>query len=124
MKTIYHSHRTSALILAITGSLLLFATGCSKTMNDQNGTGNNPPSNEIFMQGSQFSPATLTVALGTTVKWTNKDGMTHNVTSDSGVFTSPSINNTGTYSFTFSVAGTFPYHCTLHPSMTATIVVD
>jgi plastocyanin len=124
MKTIYRSHRTSASILILMGSLLLFAAGCSKTMNDQNGTGNNPPSNEVFMQGGLFSPATITVALGTTVKWTNKDGVTHNVTSDDGVFTSPNIINNGTFTYTFSVAGTFPYHCTIHPSMTATIIVD
>jgi plastocyanin len=70
-----------------------------------------------------FNPASLIVTAGTTVKWTNKDGIIHNVTSNTGVFSSGSIPDNGTFSYTFSTAGTYQYHCTIHPSMTATVVV-
>ena len=81
--------------------------------------------NEVFIQGMAFSPATLTVAAGTTVKWTNKDGYAHTVTSDTaGLFNSGNISSGGTYSFTFLTAGTYSYHCSIHLSMTAKIIVN
>ncbi len=76
------------------------------------------------MQNNMFSPATITVALNTTVKWTNKDAITHNVTSNDNVFASGNITGGGTYSYQFTVAGTYPYKCTLHSNMTGTVVVQ
>jgi plastocyanin len=83
-----------------------------------------PGTNEVFIQGMSFTPGTITVTTNTTVTWTNKDGVTHTVTSNTGLFDSGSISNNGTYSHLFSTAGTFPYHCTVHPSMTASVVVQ
>lgn len=80
--------------------------------------------NEVFIQGMAFSPNILTITAGTTVKWTNKDAMVHTVTSDTNVFDSGNIAVDGTYSYTFNDAGTFAYHCTIHPSMKATVVVN
>ena len=71
-----------------------------------------------------FTPASLTVKVGTTVVWTNTSDAPHTVTSDTGAFVTPSSLSQGqTYSFTFTTAGTFPYHCAIHPYMKATIVV-
>jgi len=86
-------------------------------------TGSNPSSPEVAIKGFAFSPATLTVKVGTTVKWTNKDSVAHTVTSDTGLFDSGDLAAGDTFSFTFNQAGTFAYHCTMHPSMTATIIV-
>jgi len=61
------------------------------------------------IQSSQFSPANLEVRVGTTVTWTNNDGVMHTVTSDSGVFDSGYLSNGDTFTFTFTEAGTFPY---------------
>jgi plastocyanin len=84
-----------------------------------------PPANEVFIQGMAFSPATLTVSVGTTVKWTNKDAIAHTVTSDTGtVLNSGNVAANGTFSFMFMTAGTYLYHCSIHPSMTAKIVVN
>jgi len=124
MKTNNHFLGNTAVIMAITVTLLLGSSGCTKNMNDPKGSGGNPSSSEVFIQGSAFTPATLTVSAGTTVTWTNKDGLTHNVTSNTGVFSSGSISNNGTFSFTFNSMGSFPYHCTIHPSMTATVIVN
>src|SRR6266566_538304 len=75
-----------------------------------------------------FSPATLTIKVGTMVTWTNMTQTGHTVTSDDGKSFDSGISNPiaasgGTYSFTFTKAGTFPYHCQIHPFMKATITV-
>jgi plastocyanin len=75
-----------------------------------------------------FSPATLTVKVGTKVTWTNMTQAGHTVTSDDGKSFDSGISNPiaasgGTYSFTFKKAGTFTYHCQIHPFMKATITV-
>ncbi len=77
----------------------------------------------VTIQGFAFSPSTLTVSVGTKVTWTNKDGTTHTVTSDTGVFNSGNVANGGSYTYTFNTAGTFSYHCSIHSTMTGTIVV-
>jgi plastocyanin len=69
-----------------------------------------------------FSPATLTVPLGTTVRWTNATSAPHTVTAAG--FDSGTIPSGGTYSHTFTQAGTFSYRCAFHPNMTGTIVVS
>jgi plastocyanin len=76
-----------------------------------------------------FSPASLTIKAGTTVTWKNTTAASHTVTSDDGKsFDSGSANpiaaQSGTFSFTFTTAGTFAYHCAIHPFMKATIVVQ
>jgi plastocyanin len=71
-----------------------------------------------------FSPATLTVPKGTTVIWTNKSDAPHTVTSDNGAFTeSSNLSENQTFQTTFTTAGTYTYHCEIHPSMKATIIV-
>jgi plastocyanin len=70
-----------------------------------------------------FTPASITVSPGTTVKWNNNDNMTHTVTGDDNSFDSGNISAGSSFSRMFSVAGTYTYHCTIHPSMTGTVVV-
>ncbi len=71
-----------------------------------------------------FDPSTLTIKVGTTVIWKNVSSAPHSVTSDDGqTFDSGNIAVGGTFRFTFKNAGTFSYHCNIHPYMRATIVV-
>ena len=71
-----------------------------------------------------FQPATLTIAKGTKVTWTNTSDAPHTVTSDSNAFTaSSSLQQNQTFSMTFNTAGTYAYHCSIHPYMKATITV-
>ena len=70
-----------------------------------------------------FAPATITVAAGTTVTWTNKDTTAHTVTLDDGSATSGDIAAGTTYQHAFATAGTFTYHCKIHPTMKATVTV-
>lgn len=83
-----------------------------------------PGTNEVFISGSAFTPSSITVAANTTITWTNKDSAPHTVTSNSGAFNSGTINANGTFSHTFTVAGTYPYHCALHASMTASVIAN
>jgi plastocyanin len=81
-----------------------------------------PPKVEI--RNMKFNPASLTVAKGDKVQWTNTMGIQHTVTADDGSFDSGPIGQNQTFSQTFNATGTVPYHCEIHPNMTATIVVS
>lgn len=75
------------------------------------------------MTTTAFSPNPLNVSVGTTVTWLNNDGTAHTSTSDGGAWSSPIIAPGGQFSFTFQSAGTFPYHCMIHPNMVGTVSV-
>ena len=81
---------------------------------------------EVKIDNFSFGPATLTVSVGTTVTWTNRDDIPHTVvsTDDPKVFKSKVLDTDERFSFTFSKAGTYPYFCSIHPKMTAKVVVQ
>lgn len=81
-----------------------------------------PASSSVSIENFSFNPGTLTVAVGTTVTWTNNDSTTHTVKSSS--FNSSSLAPGDTFSFKFDSKGTFNYNCGIHPTMTGTIVVQ
>ena len=113
------------LISILVFPLLLLASCKADTTYDSTTTGNTgtPGKNEVWIQGMSFNPGTITVSPGTTIKWINKDNVTHTVTSDNNLFDSGSLSVNGTFSQSFPAAGTYGYHCTFHPYMTATVVV-
>lgn len=80
--------------------------------------------NNIAIVGFAFNPKTLTIKVGTKIIWTNDDPSIHTVTADNGAFGSGSLPPGGTFSFTFTKAGTYSYHCKIHSSMKATIIVQ
>jgi len=135
MKTMKNAQSIRFFLFLTLIALLTTSVGCSKK-NDYNTspsktTGGTEGASEVFITGSSFSPATLTVAVNTSVTWTNKDGVAHTVTSDSTMFDSgnlaayDSYNYTyATYSYTFTTKGTFKYHCNYHALMKGTIVVQ
>jgi amicyanin len=71
----------------------------------------------------KFSPATLTVPVGTTVTWTNQDEEPHTIAAKDGSFHSPGMDTHGTYSFTFTTPGSYDYICSIHPFMAGTVMV-
>ena len=82
------------------------------------------PVASVAIVDNDFSPADLTVAVGTTVTWSNTGQRRHTVTSIDGGFTSSgSLSSGGTYAQTFSTAATFAYICSIHTSMKGTITV-
>ena len=79
---------------------------------------------EVKIDNFSFGPATLTVAAGTTVTWTNRDDIPHTVVSDDKVFKSKVLDTDEKFSFTFTKPGTYPYFCSIHPKMTGKVVVQ
>ncbi len=84
---------------------------------------------EIDAKGNQFTPAAIIVDAGTKVTWRNTDPVLHNVKKaadavDFGAaFGTDSLAPGGSYSFTFTKVGTFPYECTIHAGMTGKVEV-
>jgi len=119
------------LALSILPILLLSAllvTGCGKDYKSTNS--NNPPPDDtpgttVVINNFSFSPSTLSVSAGDTVTWRNDDNVNHTVTSNSGSeLNSPLLGHGQTYRHIFSNSGNFPYHCTVHPSMTGSVAVQ
>lgn len=79
----------------------------------------------VAIDNFTFGPATLTVPIGTTVVWTNRDDIPHTVTSDKSppLFRSKPLDTGDTFKATFDKPGTYGYFCSLHPHMQGTIVV-
>ncbi|MGD0725002.1 MAG: plastocyanin/azurin family copper-binding protein [Spirochaetia bacterium] len=78
------------------------------------------------ISGFAFHPATITASSGATLTWTNYDTTAHTVTETAvtPAFDSGSIAPGATYSLVLKVPGTYAYHCSIHASMTGTIVVQ
>jgi len=81
---------------------------------------------EVKIDNFSFAPATLTLAAGTTVTWTNRDDIPHTVvsTDDPKTFKSKVLDTDEKFSFTFSKPGTFAYFCSIHPKMTGKVIVQ
>lgn len=78
----------------------------------------------VTIQGFAFKPETITISAGTTVTWANQDSVAHTVTADDGSFDSTPVAGGTAFSQVFATPGTFAYHCTIHPTMKGTIVVQ
>jgi plastocyanin len=70
-----------------------------------------------------FQPGTLSVKAGTAVTFQNADSTTHTFTANGGAFDSGDVSPGQSFSFTFSTAGSFAFHCKIHSSMTGVITV-
>ena len=71
-----------------------------------------------------FNPQSTNVTAGDSVKWTNNGSFDHTSTSDSGVWNSGTIPSGSSFTRQFSTPGSFPYHCAIHTSMLATVIVS
>jgi plastocyanin len=113
-------------VLAATIALTV-ACGSSAAPTSAPATRGGGASGAVDITGFAFVPATLDVAKGTKVTWSNKDGTTHHVAS--GVPGSPDgkfdggVAGGATFSFTFNDSGTFKYFCSIHTTMIGTITV-
>ncbi len=78
---------------------------------------------QVAIDNFTFTPPELTVKVGDTVTWTNRDDIPHTVTS-AGKFRSKALDTDNRFSFTFTAAGDYKYFCSLHPHMTGMIKVE
>jgi len=130
------AHRMTIVTVALAG---LVATGCSSSSDsDSTGATADPAVTPAPADGTAaasagvgsvsivdfaFAPADLTVAVGTAITWTNNDGAPHRIESDDGSFDSDDLSGGDTFEHTFDSAGSFPYLCGIHASMSGTITV-
>lgn len=113
---------------------------CGSSSTGPGGGGPTPTGPAVSIQNFAFAPSMVTVKVGQTVTWTNTGPSTHTATSDSLVWDSGNLSPPsggggygggspgGTFAFTFTKAGTYTYHCTIHPpsmypSFTGTVTV-
>jgi plastocyanin len=113
-KTFYYG------VLSFLLAAIIFIS-CSKSYNS--GSSMAPAAATVSIKNMAFNPASLSVTAGATVTWTNSDTTIHTVTADDGSFNSGNIAIGATYSRVFNTAGTFSYHCTIHPEMTGKVMV-
>jgi plastocyanin len=78
---------------------------------------------EVKIDNFSFGPD-VTIAAGTTVTWMNHDDVPHVVASDTNMFKSKALDTDDRYSYTFTKPGTYVYYCTVHPKMTAKVIVQ
>jgi plastocyanin len=111
------------LMPALSAASVLLASGCGS---DSSGpSGNPPPDGDILVQNDHYNPPTLTVSAGSSVTWAwDSNGEPHTVTFDADPNQTSGVKSSGTYEHTFATAGTFAYHCQVHPTtMKGTITV-
>jgi amicyanin len=111
-----------ALILS-----LLFALSCATqtTAPTTAPKTDQPQINNVEINNFGFNPLELRIKKGDTVVWVNRDSAGHTITSDSGnELSSPTISQKQEYRHTFTQSGTFNYHCIVHPSMKAKVIVE
>ena len=142
----FRTTRTRAVWLAVLAALLLSfgllagcggssatattsggaATTAAPGVTTSGGTATSAAGNavQVIMINRSYNPQQVTVKVGDTVTWVNQDSPQHDVVADNGEFKSSLFDKGGTFSFTFTKAGTFPYHCSIHPGMVGTVVVQ
>ena len=115
MKNVWIAGFAAAVMIA-----MLLAGSLSVRASDQPSAANA----EVKLDNFSFGPQTLTISVGTTVVWTNRDDIPHTVVSTDGVFKSKVRDTDEKFSYTFTKAGTYPYFCSVHPKMTGKVVVQ
>ena len=104
-----------SFVLIAVGALALALAGASRPAATVTKT--------VKITATAFKPATVTIATGSAIKWSNTDTKAHQVVANSGAFASPTIRAGRAWTHTFSTAGTYKYHDALHPALTGKVVV-
>jgi plastocyanin len=123
-----------SLRLALLASLLALAAACNSYSTAEPSPTPSPtpdgpttavtiPTNAETLGNRAFAPDEVSVDAGTTIVWTNTDSVAHTTTADGNAWNSGIVSPGGRFSVKFQTAGTFPYHCTIHPGMVGTVVV-
>jgi plastocyanin len=138
--------RVGALLFSLVAAAVLLAAGCSSSNKSSSGSSTSAPSTlpvpssssteatssgngasaaptKVTIKDFAFGPKSVTVKVGQSVEFTNTDGVTHTATSTSGAFDTGDLDSGASKAVTFAHAGTFPYHCSIHNSMTGTVTV-
>jgi plastocyanin len=118
------------LLIAALASCQMTSSGAGMGTGAGTGTGmgsSGGSTGALSISGFTFQPTPDTIAGGVSLTWTNLDGVTHTVTTDTGVtpaFDSGAMGPGTSYSLTLTLPGTYAYHCSIHTGMKGTIVVQ
>src|SRR5258708_20415807 len=115
-KNVWVASFAAAVVIAI---VLLLGGSPSVTANDQPSAANA----EVKIDNFSFGPQTVTVPVGATVTWTNRDDIPHTVVSTDGLFNSKVRDTDEKFSYTFAKAGTYPYLSSFHSQLTCTVLL-
>ena len=107
--------------LVVFFTMLTFGISCYQSAPAPSPT---PTITEVEISGFAFVPATITIPVGTTVTWFNKDSVAHTVSSREDVFDSGNLSGGATFSYIFNQNGGFEYYCKIHPSMRGKVIVE
>jgi plastocyanin len=102
--------------------ILLLLAGAVRTLSA--GEADASSSVEVKIDNFTFTPATLTVKAGTPITWTNRDDIPHTVVSEDKTIKSRVLDTDEKFTFTPTKPGTYSYFCSIHPHMTAKLVVE
>jgi plastocyanin len=113
-------------LVLFTSVALLLLLGILALVHDKNASAESRGSgaSEVKIDNFSFNPLAVTVPAGATVTWTNSDDVPHTVVSDDKVFKSKVLDTDDKFSYTFTKPGTYAYFCSVHPKMTAKIIVQ
>jgi plastocyanin len=120
--TVLGNAASSGMMSGTTVGAMMGSSTSSSMMGSQT-TGSMMGGTRVIVKNLAFNPASVTVAVGSTVTWQNQDQTTHTVVADDGSFKSPDLGSGKTFSYTFRTAGTFTYVCGIHPTMKGIVVV-
>jgi plastocyanin len=110
----------SAVFAIVIACSLAFPSGSGARGAMQTAT---PGAFEVKIDNFSFTPAPITIAVGTTVTWTNGDDIPHTVVSTDHLFKSKALDTGDKFTFTFTKPGKYPYFCSIHPEMTGEVDV-
>lgn len=79
---------------------------------------------EVKIDNFSFTPASLAVRVGTQITWINRDDIPHTVVEEDKIFKSRVLDTDEKFTFTPTKPGTYKYYCSIHPKMTAKLVVE
>ena len=117
--------KTNSWLFSIAACLLLNAVALTASQGVFAASAEaNPPGVEVSIDNFSFTPPAIRVKTGTQITWINRDDIPHTVVSTDNAFKSKALDTDDKFSFTPSKPGTYNYFCSLHPKMTATVVVE
>ncbi len=116
----------AAALLAATACSGNSTTSASTTTTTSSGSNSNASIvlNASLLTSTAFSPNPIIVKVGDSVTWVNNDSTTHTSVANGGAWASGNIAPGGSFKATMTAAGTFPYHCNIHPGMVGTVTVQ
>ena len=115
-----HAHTGTVVVLASPGAAPVAPAGGAA---GPSGGGATAKTHDVSIGSTGFSPSSLTIKAGDSIRWTNKDTSPHSATADDHGWMSPTLPSGKSFDRAFTAKGTVGYHCHIHHEMTASVTV-